>query len=98
MTADDFLKGVYIRRKESAAKERLGGGAWTGGILNTGKDGAGHTSGHCSENDLSQRFQSLCSDFFQFWQSGGEWNTILEGMNHEDVGTCRPLGVCGGVW
>lgn len=45
MTADDFLKGVRIRRKESAAKERLGGGeeSLDGGILNTGKDGAGHT-------------------------------------------------------
>ena len=45
MTANDFLKGVRIRRKESAAKERLGGGeeSLDGGILNMGKDGAGHT-------------------------------------------------------
>ena len=63
------------------------------------KDGAGHPRGKYSkQSDTSQKLRSLCSNFFQFQWSGGEWNTVLEGVNHEDVEARRSFVICGEVW
>ena len=43
-------------------------------------------------------FKTYCSDFFQFWWGGGEWNTTLEGVNHEDVETCAFVEGFGSEW